>query len=761
MKQLLTYLAEVMVISGVLYGYYHFFLRNKRFHQYNRFYLLISSLLSIVLPFLSFTIYLQSDSESTTVLENLQVVVTDGPGALDGVVMTEGMTNTSFDWWPVAIYGLYAIGGLFLLTRFLLALRNIARLKRSHQVTEVEGIYFVSTSAPGTPFSFFNWLFWHREIDVKSSKGEQIFRHEYYHISQKHSLDIMILEVLTIFFWINPFFHIIRKEITAIHEFLADRFATGAAADPYYAELLLMNAIGTKQQLINPFFHNQIKRRIAMIIQPDKTRFRYFRKILALPLAVLLFGAFALSFKKKSLDPVAGPAVKVVIEAAHGGPDGGAVSTDGVHREGAVMLELAKLIHRLAPEYGVEVLLARDGEQRAGNASSNNEALKKSVELAKSSNADMYLSLHMNVTPAARSGKSGIEAYISSQRTDARSEQLSSILLQRLAALYTTDMRVRKSAQTIYVLDKNVCPAVLLELGYMNNAKDMAFMTNKDNQEKLARQILTSIRDFGNNSTALQPAAAAMTDTIPAASPQKEVVVIGRPAYSPLRDSTLVVLNGKVQKGNADAVLKTIDPNTIKEVNVLKDASAIQKYGKQAEQGVIEINTKTGEELEVKDVTLKEVTVQGFQTKPKGEVREVVVEGRPTTPSLEEVVVVGYGTPLQQEPTFTKVEVEPAFQGGVDAWRKYLQRNLNGKTPLENGAPAGNYTVFIQFVVDKDGKLSQFKPMTNHGYGMEEEVIRVLRSGPAWVPATQNGRKVNAIRKQPVTFSVVREVVKN
>ncbi|MEI9946146.1 MAG: energy transducer TonB [Chitinophagaceae bacterium] len=106
---------------------------------------------------------------------------------------------------------------------------------------------------------------------------------------------------------------------------------------------------------------------------------------------------------------------------------------------------------------------------------------------------------------------------------------------------------------------------------------------------------------------------------------------------------------------------------------------------------------------------------------------------------------------------FEKVEIEAKFKGGEAAWRKYLERNLNPNAPIDNGAPEGTYTVYVQFVVSKDGSISDVRALTNHGYGMEAEAVKVIKRGPAWEPAVQNGRQVNAYRKQPITFQVASE----
>ena len=106
---------------------------------------------------------------------------------------------------------------------------------------------------------------------------------------------------------------------------------------------------------------------------------------------------------------------------------------------------------------------------------------------------------------------------------------------------------------------------------------------------------------------------------------------------------------------------------------------------------------------------------------------------------------------------FDKVEIEASFPGGDAKWRQYLERNANGQVATDNGAPEGTYTTVVQFVVDKEGNISDVKALTNHGYGMEEEAMRAIKKGPKWNPAVQNGRQVKAYRKQPITFQVQSE----
>lgn len=106
------------------------------------------------------------------------------------------------------------------------------------------------------------------------------------------------------------------------------------------------------------------------------------------------------------------------------------------------------------------------------------------------------------------------------------------------------------------------------------------------------------------------------------------------------------------------------------------------------------------------------------------------------------------------ENVFYKVESEANFPGGLSAWRTFLEKNLNAATPVDNGAPPGIYPVTVKFIVSRDGTISDVEAETNMGYGTEKEVIRLIKGSGLWNPARQNGRTVNAYRRQPVTFLV-------
>ena len=106
---------------------------------------------------------------------------------------------------------------------------------------------------------------------------------------------------------------------------------------------------------------------------------------------------------------------------------------------------------------------------------------------------------------------------------------------------------------------------------------------------------------------------------------------------------------------------------------------------------------------------------------------------------------------------FTSVQIQSTFPGGTDAWVKFLSRTLNRDLPVENGAPAGRYAVTVSFVVSRDGSISDVKAESDPGYGTAAEAVRVIKKGPKWTPAEQNGYKVIYRHRQAIVFQVTED----
>ncbi len=161
--------------------------------------------------------------------------------------------------------------------------------------------------------------------------------------------------------------------------------------------------------------------------------------------------------------------------------------------------------------------------------------------------------------------------------------------------------------------------------------------------------------------------------------------------------------------------------------------------------------------------------VKDEEVKPEEKIEEIKEDQVISTKTVEsenkvqivQAPVEDKGTVVAEAPkeddegkVFNKVEIEAEFPGGTGAWTKYLKNNLDANTPVDNGASEGTYQVIVRFIVSKDGSISDVVAETKHGFGMEAEAIKIIKKGPRWTPAQQNGRMVNAYRRQPITFVV-------
>lgn len=285
MTVLLTYLAKVIVCSAVLYAYYYIALRNNRFHQWNRYYLVLITIVSLLTPLLKIPLPGQTP-EPSTVLSYTNRIITLRESVMPVVaspVISSGML----------INLAYMLIIALLMTRILVSLFKIKKLIRSSQVQQVPPYRFVKNDDIKAPFSFFTYIFWDPNTSLNSQEGQQILKHELVHLQEKHSTDKLFMEIVTAVCWINPFFHLIKRELALVHEFLADKKAAGEEVAGY-AQTILQMAFQSKQfSFTNDFFHPPIKRRILMLTQFHTPRFSYLRRILVLPLAAFIFCSLA------------------------------------------------------------------------------------------------------------------------------------------------------------------------------------------------------------------------------------------------------------------------------------------------------------------------------------------------------------------------------------------------------------------------------------------------------------------------------------
>lgn len=290
MIALFSYILKVLLISGIMYGYYLLMLRNKKFHGFNRFYLLFTMMLPIILPFINVSAIL-------AVHQDVIPVLLGNDTEAESIVIRK-TTTTIWDVESIINVAYLVVTGL-LLAWLLSSLYRIILLSRKGTRIFIHGIILVTTRTDGTPFSFFNHVFWNPDEDLKTDKSIRMLEHEITHCRQLHSVDKIWARIVCCVFWFNPVFWAVKKEIHLVHEFLADKrsFASDSAA---FSRILLEEMYpGYHWPLANSFFYSPIKRRIMMLLKSNHQKVNYFGRLMVLPLAAALFIFFTIKASAK------------------------------------------------------------------------------------------------------------------------------------------------------------------------------------------------------------------------------------------------------------------------------------------------------------------------------------------------------------------------------------------------------------------------------------------------------------------------------
>jgi N-acetylmuramoyl-L-alanine amidase/HSP20 family molecular chaperone IbpA len=486
--------------------------------------------------------------------------------------------SAAVNWEQVCLYA-FAIVSFYLLIVLCIRIIKIHRLKKKYPVQQFSEFDFISTDISSAPFSFLKNIFWRNDINLDEETGKQILQHEIIHIKQKHSWDKLFMQLILCFYWMNPFYYLLKRELYLIHEFIADEKAVQHSDADAFAKMLLTAQFGKFNFLpAQSIFYSSIKRRLIMLTTSKKPQFSYARRLMVLPLIAALVCLFAFTVKTRNTDhsiqniKAAKPFV-LVIDAGHGGKDAGAIGY-GLYEKN-ITLKIAEKIKSLASEYNIDVILTRNNDVFMSPQEKSN--------FANAQNADALISVHVNADKYQPS-LSGIEVVLSKNNTKflTNNQTLGSAILQNVNNNFKTQQALQQQNIGIWVLDQSKFPSALIECGYLTNANDANNLKDDAKLELIAKNILQGVAMYANNSfdksKLYDIKSSALKDTTDPLQSKSEAV--NQPIY---------VSDGKIISADE---MKKIDPNTIESVSVLKDKIATDKYGAKGKNGVVEIKIK-------------------------------------------------------------------------------------------------------------------------------------------------------------------------
>ena len=303
------YLIESATCLAVLYLLYHFFLRNEKSFHYNRAYLLVALFISVSFPMMEFSYNPANTPGFFNSLHQLGNGVGDDPiieaERAYSYTITAKSERPFLLWWE-ALLLLYVTGVTFGLLKLLVRIRQFKEViwYRRHATRFKKNFFLVQTEGLMPTFSFFNYLFWDNSQEYSEEEKEQVIAHERAHIDQKHSYDILFIEILKVIFWFNPLMYLYKALLEEVHEYAADKAAIGNANPAIYSQLLVRTVFKKMGLEYGSYFgKNKTVKRLNMMKKAASPN--YFKLLLPVPFIALLFFIF-------SFDAL--PIEKVIIE---------------------------------------------------------------------------------------------------------------------------------------------------------------------------------------------------------------------------------------------------------------------------------------------------------------------------------------------------------------------------------------------------------------------------------------------------------------
>jgi BlaR1 peptidase M56 len=305
---MLTYFLLTNLSISLLYAVYWLFLRRETFSRPNRFYLLGAVIISLVIPAVEFPEIVEETIGSQVVsvvpeipiLQENTLKTSQKETINAGIEKSEKSTELSYfqlpyfqlvnSFWKPALLVVYLAGVLLFFIQFLKDSWKLYQLIAKHKKEKKENYFLIEYEGNYGIFSFFNYLFWSKQVPY----NELIVKHELAHIMQKHSFDLLFFEILAVVFWCNPVIRFYQKSVRLIHEYLADEaVAAQAISKTDYAQTLLAYSMQTPNlQFAHHFSYPQtLKQRIMKIYQEKsdtKARLKYLFAIPALLLCLFV-----------------------------------------------------------------------------------------------------------------------------------------------------------------------------------------------------------------------------------------------------------------------------------------------------------------------------------------------------------------------------------------------------------------------------------------------------------------------------------------
>ncbi|WP_299825606.1 M56 family metallopeptidase [uncultured Pontibacter sp.] len=284
MPALLLYLLKANAALVLFYLTYHFVLRRLTFYHLNRAFLLFGIVFSVLYPFI--------DLQSLFSKHQELAVVNTYVAAIPAFTVAPALPEAQeFDYWQLPVY-LFWLGAAAVAVRLLFQFTSLYKIHTSSVPATHKGIGYRQVKSINHAFSFWQSIYLNPE-QHKQHELDAILNHEQVHVKGWHTLDVLLSELSTVFYWFNPGGWLMKRAVKENLEFIADKNVVAAGLDRKDYQYLLLKVTGISEpQIANQFNFSPLKTRIAMMNKVPSTRKHLLKFLAVIPLAAVLLVAF-------------------------------------------------------------------------------------------------------------------------------------------------------------------------------------------------------------------------------------------------------------------------------------------------------------------------------------------------------------------------------------------------------------------------------------------------------------------------------------
>lgn len=585
MEPILMYFLQSALIAGGFLAVYHIFLKQDTLFTENRLFLLSGLILAFTFPLIKI---------QRTIMVSKPVLVQTGENTIQ---TTTNTINNSIYSLENLFFTLYIGVCVFLLVKFIIRLIALKKLSQTAHVRIETPFLHMVTEKRISPFSFFNYIFYNPRL-FEPNELNTVLEHEKVHAHQYHTLDILLLEILKILFWFNPILWLYKNAMKQNLEYLADHYAiAGSENKKSYQYLMLKQAVDKQEySLVNSFYNSLIKKRIVMLNQNQSKKINVLKTLMVAPLLGLFLVSFNIeeTYLYQDSDSVESvmddKTVELTIDKNTSDSDLDKIkkdlAKDDIDFSYTTVRNDAKEIISISLDLSGK---NSKGETFSGNYNSNSDGPIDPIMVLYDDEANLVSFGN------AKHKKFRLHKVSEGDVTWSTSDEKEIIIKEVDGTKIITINGEEVDEDKLHTMD--------IQLDSKDGEESVFIVKREDSNkhvkiEKLGGQkdgvhVMTIIDSDGDKDVEIKKSTNVMI--IKDSDDDEDIEVISSDDAGFFfidndgKSEPLYMLDGKKVKSKD---IKKISPSDIESVNVFKGDKAIEKYGKKAKNGVVEITTK-------------------------------------------------------------------------------------------------------------------------------------------------------------------------